>query len=101
MTAMLIVRADVDPSVREAFDAWYAAEHLSDAHKAFNTLQARRGWSCLEPNVHIAFYEFAGIDDANAAIASGAIKDLIREFDRHWYGKVTRTREVVEVIQAL
>ena len=28
MPAFLIVRAEVDPAVRDAFDAWYRDEHL-------------------------------------------------------------------------
>ena len=31
MTAFLIVRAEVDSAVRDAFDAWYQDEHLPDA----------------------------------------------------------------------
>ena len=31
MTAFLIVRAEVDPSVRDAFDTWYRDEHLPDS----------------------------------------------------------------------
>jgi hypothetical protein len=34
-------------------------------------------------------------------MASDKIAALIKEFDRHWEGKVTRTREVVEFIQRL
>jgi hypothetical protein len=101
MTAYLIVRAQVDPSVRAGFDTWYQNEHLPDAVKAFSALSAKRGWSELEDNVHIAFYEFPNLAAANKVMASSAISDLIKEFDRHWAGKVTRTREVVEFIQKL
>ena len=34
MTAFLIVRAEVEPSVRDAFDTWYRDEHLPDAVRA-------------------------------------------------------------------
>jgi hypothetical protein len=30
-----------------------------------------------------------------------AIKGSIKEFDRHWHGKVTRSREIVEFSQEL
>ena len=40
MSAYLIVRAEVDPSVREGFDTWYQNEHLPDAVKAFKALSA-------------------------------------------------------------
>jgi hypothetical protein len=101
MTAYLIVRAQVDPSVRDKFDTWYRDEHLPDASKAFGPLSAKRGWSRLEDNVHIAFYEFPSLAAAAAVMGSDKITALIEEFDRHWAGKVTRTREVVEFIQKI
>lgn len=101
MTAYLIVRAQVDPSVRDGFDTWYQNEHLPDAFKAFEPLSAKRGWSELEESVHIAFYEFPSLARANEVMASDKIAELIKEFDRHWLGKVTRTREVVEFVQKL
>ena len=101
MTAFLIVRAEVDPSVRQAFDAWYRSEHLPDAVEAFGAMGAWRGWSGLDDNVHMAFYEFAELADVHRVMASDALKRMIGEFDRHWQGKVSRTREVVESVQAI
>ena len=101
MAAFLIVRAAVDPAVRDAFDAWYRNEHLPDAVNAFDAAGAWRGWSDVDDNVHLAFYEFADLADVNRVMGSDALKRMIREFDRHWHGKVTRTREVVESIQAI
>ena len=101
MTAYLIVRAQVDPSVRDQFDIWYRDEHLPDAYKAFSPLSAKRGWSKLEDSVHIAFYEFPSLEAANQVMGSDKIAALIKEFDHHWHGKVTRTREVVECIQKI
>jgi hypothetical protein len=101
MTAYLIVRAQVDPSVRDRFDIWYRDEHLLDAAKAFSPLSAKRGWSELEDSVHIAFYEFPSLAAAEAVMGSDKIAALIKEFDRHWEGKVTRTREVVEFVQKI
>ena len=74
MPAYLIVRAEVDPSVKDAFDAWYEKEHLPDALKAFNALSAKRGWSSVEANVHIAFYEFSDLVAANTLINSDILK---------------------------
>ena len=34
-------------------------------------------------------------------MGSDALKRMIGEFDRHWQGKVTRTREVVESVQSI
>ena len=101
MTAFLIVRAEVDPAVRDAFDAWYRDEHLPDAVEAFGAAGAWRGWSDVNDNVHVAFYEFADLAHVNRVMASDALRRMIGEFDRHWQGKVTRTREVVESIQSI
>ena len=101
MSAYLIVRAEVDPSVRVGFDTWYQNEHLPDAVKAFKALSAKRGWSEVEDNVHIAFYEFPDANTANNIASSDTIKEFIKEFDRHWEGKVTRSRDVVEFSQKI
>lgn len=101
MTAYLIVRADVDPSVKEQFDVWYQNEHLPDALKGFNAVSAKRGWSSVDANVHIAFYEFPDLDAADAILGSDIMKGFIKEFDRHWEGKVERSRELVEFCQQI
>jgi hypothetical protein len=101
MTACLIVRAEVDPSVKDAFDAWYENEHLPDALKGFAATGARRGWSSVDANVHFAIYEFADLAAVNAVMNGEAIKSSTKEFDRLWFGKVTRTREIVAFSQVL
>jgi len=101
MTAYLIVRAEVDEESREKFDEWYETEHLPDALRDFNSLSAMRGWSDVEPGVHLAFYEFSDLAAANTLLSSDLMKKFIKEFDRHWSGKVVRTREVFEVKQLL
>ena len=40
ITEFLIVRAEVDPAARDAFDTWYQNEHLPDAVKAFSAAGA-------------------------------------------------------------
>jgi len=101
MTAFLIVRAEVDPAVRDAFDAWYQEEHLPDAMESFGAAGAWRGWSDVDANVHMAFYEFADLPEVKRVMGSDALERMIGEFDRHWQGKVTRTREVVESVQSI
>lgn len=101
MTAFLIVRAEVDPASREAFDSWYRDEHLPQATEAFGARGASRGWSDVDENVHIAFYEFADLAEVNRVMGSDALRGMIAEFDRLWTGKVTRTREVLELIQEI
>ncbi len=102
MTAYLIVRAEVAEGDIADFDRWYETEHLIDAHKAFRSLSARRGWVENTQGVHIAIYEFASLEHANS-IANGSpeITALIAEFDRVWQNRVVRKREVVGVSQSL
>ena len=101
MTAYLIVRAEVADADHDAFDVWYEQEHLPDAKAAFGAEAAFRGWSDVTPGIHIAIYEFPDLEKARAVLASHAIKALIAEFDRVWQGRVSRTRDVIEVTQSL
>ena len=97
MTAYLIVRAEVEEASRETFDHWYETEHLPDALRDFKALSAMRGWSDVEPGVHMAFYEFPDLAAADAASNSEEIK----EFDRRWGVGATRKRDVFEIIQKI
>jgi hypothetical protein len=100
MTGLLIVRANVaDPADRPLFDTWYQNEHVPDAYRSLRPDRAWRAWSRTDPMIHYAFYEFPDTEAAQGALASEAIKLLIQEFDRVWGARVTRTREVVEVVQ--
>jgi len=101
MAAYLIVRAKVNEEARQAFDEWYQSEHLPEALQDFKGTSAMRGWSDVEDNVHLAFYEFPTLAAANKLLGSALMQDFIKEFDKHWKGKVTRTREVFEVKQLL
>lgn len=104
MSAYLIVRAQVDPAIHDAFDTWYQTEHLPEALKAFQAFGARgakRGWSSLDADVHIAFYEFPDLAAAEALMASDILQVLIAEFDRRWGNKAPRTREIVEFSQTI
>lgn len=97
--AFLLVRAVVaDAGDRDAFDAWYASEHLPDALEAFKAHRGWRAWSRTDPSVHHAYYEFAGIEAAQHATQDAVIKPLIAEFDRRWGSRVTRSREIIEVV---
>ncbi len=95
--AYLMVRAVVaDAADRPSFDRWYETEHMPDAVARFG---ARRGWRCwsrTDPAVHYAFYEFAGLERAQAVLASPELQALVAEFDRAWGARVTRTREILE-----
>ena len=104
MTALFIVRAEVAEPDRAGFDRWYATEHLPQAMEAFGTTRARRGWSDIDAGVHIAIYEFASIAEARKIVGGDAgpqIKAMIAEFDHIWQGRVTRSRELIEIAQEL
>lgn len=102
MTACFIVRAKVvDAAEKDRFERWYRDEHLPDALKAFGARRAWRGWSEVDASVHYAVYEFDDVAGVRAIQGSDALKRLVAEFDRVWGDKVTRSRDVVEVIQAL
>lgn len=102
MTAYFIVRAEiVDAAVKDDFERWYQDEHLPDAREAFNAHRAWRGWSQVDPNVHYAVYEFEDVAAARAIPGSDVISGLAAEFDRLWGERVTRTREIVDVIQTI
>jgi hypothetical protein len=102
MSAYFIVRAVVaNPADREPFDHWYHTEHLPDALKAFKATSAMRGWSAVDPSVHVAFYRFETLEAAQAIGGSEAIKALIAEFDRCWGDHVARTRDVVSISEEL
>lgn len=102
MSAYFIVRAQVvDPSVKDAFDHWYQDEHLPDARKAFNARRAWRGWSEVDASVHYAVYEFDDAAGVRAVPGSDALKQLVAEFDRKWGDKVSRSRDIVDAVQAI
>ena len=100
--AYFVVRA-VNPNAddRAAFDRWYQNEHLPDAMRAFGITRAFRAWNRTDPSVHCAFYEFPSAAAAEAATPPAVLTRLIAEFDRHWQGKVTRSREIFEVMQEI
>lgn len=97
-----VVRAIIpDPANRPAFDRWYQDEHLPDAMKAFGIAHAFRAWNRTDPSVHCAFYEFPSVAAAEAATPPAVLAPLIAEFDRHWLGKVTRSREIFEMVHEI
>lgn len=102
MAALFIVRAQIqDPAIRDDFDRWYQDEHLPDALRAFNARRAWRGWSDLDASVHYAWYEFADLASARAIAGSEALKRLVADFDHAWGNKVARSRDFVDLAQAM
>lgn len=102
MNAYFIVRAQVaDAALKDEFDRWYQEEHLPDALKAFNALRAWRGWSEVDSSMHYAVYEFKDMASARAIQGSDPLKRLVAEFDLVWGDRVKRSRDIVELIQAI
>ena len=90
-----VVRATVsDSAKRQAFDAWYAKEHMPDAVKTFGAEKAWRFWSVTDPAVHQATYQFPDKASLDRATGSEEMKRLIADFNRDWPG-ITRTREIL------
>jgi len=58
-------------------------------------------WSCTEPAVHYTFYEFADVEEARELTDSDKIKPLIADLDRVWGNRVTRRREILEIVQEI
>jgi hypothetical protein len=102
MNAFFIVRAQVsDGALKSDFDRWYQEEHLPDALKAFDALRAWRGWSEVDSSLHYAVYEFKDVAGVRAIQGSDALKRLVAEFDRVWGDRIKRSRDIVEVVQAI
>ena len=97
-----VVRAEVpDKADRAKFDEWYATDHMPWAIKVFGAERGWRCWSRTDPSVHYAFYEFADVGEAQALIGSDEIRPLVADFDRVWGNRVSRQREILEVVQEI
>jgi hypothetical protein len=100
--AYLVVRAEVpDVADRGPFEHWYATDHLPLAIKTFAAQRGWRCWSRSDPAVHYAFYEFADVGQAERVVNSDRIKPLVADFDRVWGERVSRRREILEIVQEL
>ncbi len=99
--AYFVVRAVVDEALREKFDHWYATDHLPQALADLKAEKCWRFWSAREAGVHYALYRFADMAQLDAALKSDAYKALAADFDRSWPAGVTRTRDVLDLVQEL
>ena len=74
---------------------------IASVGHAFAARRAWRCWSRGDPTVHIAFYEFDSVEEAEAATAPEQIQPLVADFDRVWGDRVKRRREILEVAQEI
>jgi hypothetical protein len=96
---LFLVRAVVIAPQRERFDHWYANDHLPWAMKAFRCEKAWRFWSEVEEGVHYAVYRFRDKAACDAALGSPEFKELVADFDRNFPEGVTRSRDVVTLVE--
>jgi hypothetical protein len=99
--SFFLVRAVVAENLRDKFDHWYSTDHLPWAIRAFKCEKAWRFWSEVEEGVHYAVYRFTDKAKLDAMLASPELKDLIDDFNRCWPEGVTRTRDVVTLVETL
>ena len=94
-----LVRAVVTEPLRVKFDHWYSADHLPWAIRIFHCDKAWRFWSETEPGVHYAVYRFADKASCDAALGSAEFTELVADFTRTWPEGVTRTRDIVTLVE--
>ena len=97
--AYFLVRAVVAEPLREKFDHWYSTDHLPRALADFKAEKAYRFWSAADAGVHFAVYQFADMARLDAALKSEAFKELVADFDRSWPEGVTRTRDILSMVE--
>jgi hypothetical protein len=94
-----LVRAVVAENLREKFDHWYSTSHLPWAIEVFKCEKAWRFWSETEPGVHYAVYKFTDKQACDAALGQAEFKDMIADFNRAFPEGVTRTRDIVTLVE--
>jgi hypothetical protein len=98
-TSFFLVRAVVAENLRDKFDHWYSTDHLPRALAEFKCEKAWRFWSETDKGVHYAVYQFADKVRLDTALNSAAFKELIADFNRSWPEAVTRTRDVLTLVE--
>ena len=94
-----MVRAVVSEPLREKFDRWYSQHHLPMALAGFRCEKCLRFWSAADAGVHYAVYQFADMARLDAALKSEGLKGQVADFDQAWPTGVTRTRDMVRMVE--
>ena len=98
--AFLVVRSVVaNRSLRTRFDHWYATDHLPRAVVDLGAEKGWRLWSDSDADVHYAVNRFADMADLRKGMDSDAFKALVVDYDRTWPEGVTRTREILSLVE--
>jgi hypothetical protein len=98
-TTFFLVRAVLAPHLRDKFDHRYSADHLPRAMRVFQCEKAWRFWSETEAGVHYAAYRFADKAACDRALGSAEFRDMIADFNRAFPEGVTRTRDVLTLVE--
>jgi hypothetical protein len=97
--AYFVVRSVVEEPLRKKFDTWYSANHLPMALSEFKAEKCWRFWSAADQGVHYAVYQFPDMARLDAALKSDGFKRLVADFDQAWPSGVTRTRDMLNVVE--
>ena len=97
--AYFMVRSVVAEPLRQDFDRWYSAHHLPMALADFKAERCWRLWSAADAGVHYAVYQFADMARLDAALNSDAFKGLVADYDKAWPSGVTRTRDMLNMVE--
>jgi len=97
--AYFMVRSVVEAPLRQKFDQWYSSHHLPMALADFKAEKCWRFWSAADAGVHYAVYQFADMARLDAALKSDAFKGLVKDFDDAWPSGVSRTRDMVNLVE--
>ena len=97
--AYFMVRSVVEEPLRQKFDQWYSSDHLPMALAEFKAEKCWRFWSAPDPGVHYAVYRFPDMARLDAALKSDAFKGLVADFDQAWPTGVTRSRDMVTMVE--
>jgi hypothetical protein len=97
--AYFMVRSVVEEPLRQKFDHWYSTHHLPMALNDFKAEKCWRFWSTVDAGVHYAVYQFSDMAKLDAALKSDAFKGLVADYDKAWPFGVTRTRDMVNLVE--
>jgi len=88
-----------DPEDRPDFYAWYGESHSLEGMRQFGFRRFWRCWSHLDPSIHCAFYELSDTEHYDRIEKSPAFAAMVDDFSATWDGKVTRVRDVMQIVQ--
>src|SRR3984957_21130638 len=94
----MVGSVDKEPQ-RKKFAHWYSSHHLPMALDDFKAEKCWRFWSAADAAVHYAVYQFPDMAKLDAALKSQAFKGLVADFDQAWPSGVTRTRDMINLVE--